>query len=142
MKFSEIDKESWDDLRPYLDTCLIPVTGLSGREQPYEVVASLERLRDIMDLVEIPFKGRVVTYPSIQYGKNEMESINEICHNVKLAGFAYVIVVSSDVVINPERVVEADLILTRQALRDVSDVEIQQKVHEKIQMLWQKNSNL
>lgn len=142
MKFSEIDKESWNDLRPYLDTCLIPVTGLTGREQPYEVVACLERLRDMMDLVEIPYKGRVVTYPSIQYRTNDTAFINEICHNVKLSGFSYVIVVSADVVIDPEEVVEADVILTRQALEDVSDVELQKQVHEKIQMLWQQNLKL
>lgn len=141
MKFSEIDKESWEDLRPYLDTCLIPVTGLTGREQPYEVVARLERLRDMMDLVEIPYKGRIVTYPSIQYGNSEMEFINEVCHNVKLSGFAYVIVVSSDVVIDPQLVDKADLILTRQALEGGSDVDIQQNVLEKIQMLWQQTSN-
>ncbi|MGO4375464.1 DUF2487 family protein, partial [Paenibacillus sp. MCAF20] len=67
MKFSEIEKEQWEELRPYLDTCLLPVTGMDGSEQPYEATEWLERLRDIMDLIEIPFKGRVVTYPACHY---------------------------------------------------------------------------
>ncbi|MNZ66967.1 hypothetical protein D3C78_852020 [compost metagenome] len=138
MKFSEVDKQSWEELRVYLDTCLIPVTGLTGTESPFEVVEALERLRDMMDLVEIPFKGRIVTYPSFQYGNEEiMQYINEVCHNVKQSGFAYAIVISADVDLSDTQLRNADLILTPSALSGFSEGENQQAVHEKIQKMWQ-----
>lgn len=59
MKFSDIREEDWARWEPWLDTCLLPLTGLNGTELPWEVTQSLEKLRDIMDLVEIPFKGRM-----------------------------------------------------------------------------------
>lgn len=139
MKFSEINKDSWEELCLYLDTCLIPVTGLNGTESPYEVVRALERLRDMMNLVEIPFKGRIVTYPSFQYGKEEIaHHINEVCHNVKRAGFAYVIVISVDVNFNAVQLDNADLILTPSAFSEFSEGGKQQFTHEKIQELWQR----
>ena len=67
MKFSDIDKEQWPELKPYLDTVLLPVTGLSGDEQPWEATRGLEKLRDLIDAVEIPFHGRVVIYPAYHY---------------------------------------------------------------------------
>ncbi|MNO76482.1 hypothetical protein D3C76_675560 [compost metagenome] len=143
LKFSELDKESWEELHLYLDTCLIPVTGLTGTEAPYEVVEALERLRDMMDLVEVPFKGRVVTYPSFQYGNEEItEFINEICHNVKRSGFKYVIVISADVDLNNTTLNNADLVLIPSALTDFSKGGKQQAVHEKIQGLWQQKNEL
>lgn len=98
MKFSEISGEQWEELSPYLDTCLLPVTGMMGTEKPYEATEWLERLRDLMDLIEIPFKGRVVTYPACHYisGSSEfMEMLNEWCASLKRAGFRYVIVVTA-----------------------------------------------
>ncbi|WJH37540.1 YpiF family protein [Paenibacillus sp. CC-CFT747] len=67
VKFSEIREEQWKDLQPYLDTCLLPITGLTGTESPWMTTEALEMLRDIMDLVENPYKGRLVTYPALHY---------------------------------------------------------------------------
>lgn len=64
MKFSDIEEQTWDELRPYLDTAVLPVTGLNGGETPWEATRELEYLRDALDLIEIPFKGRIVTYPA------------------------------------------------------------------------------
>ncbi|MNZ73297.1 hypothetical protein D3C78_917060 [compost metagenome] len=137
MKFSEIDQQSWGELQPYLDTCLVPVTGLTGLEQPYEVVIALEKLRDMMDLVEIPFKGRIVTYPSFQYGREEISDyINEICHNVKRSGFTYVIVISADVELAGERLNGADLILDSGVFTGFSEDSKGRAVHEKIEGMW------
>ncbi|PWW05530.1 uncharacterized protein DUF2487 [Paenibacillus cellulosilyticus] len=96
MKFSEIESAKWEELQPYLDTCLLPVTGMTGLESPAEATRALEDLRDIMDGIEIPFKGRVVTYPACHYtGEEEGHSIVEqLCASLKRTGFRYIIVVS------------------------------------------------
>lgn len=99
MKFSEIPKEKWEELSPYLDTCLLPVTGISTAVQPFEATEWLERLRDIMDLIEIPFKGRVVTYPAWHYIPDHellKEQLNEWCNSMKIVGFRYVILVTAN----------------------------------------------
>ena len=97
MKFSDISKEQWEELSPYLDTCLLPVTGISDPLKPYEATEWLERLRDMLDLIEIPFKGRVVTYPAWHYIQERAQLAEHIEHwsaAMKRAGFRYVIVVT------------------------------------------------
>lgn len=143
MKFSEIDHESWGELRPYLDTCLIPVTGLTGQEQPYEVTGALEKLRDMMDLIEIPFKGRVVTYPSFQYGREDMANyINEVCHNVKRSGFVYVIVVSADAELGEEHFDGADIVLSPRTTAGFTEEDKKRFVYEKVEGMWRKNHEM
>src|SRR5690606_13690715 len=133
MKFSEVDEASWEELRPYLDTCLIPVTGLTGNEQPYEVTAALERLRDVMDWIVTPFKGRVVTYPSFQYGRDDiMPQINEVCHHVKLSGFTFVIVVSADVELAADKIPNADLIVAPSEFEGMQGTEASSRVSRQI----------
>ncbi|NWL87282.1 MULTISPECIES: DUF2487 family protein [unclassified Paenibacillus] len=142
MKFSEIELSAWEELRPYLDTCLIPVTALSGTEQPYEVTGKLERLRDIMDCIEIPFKGRVVTYPAFQYGDAQItELINNVCRNTKLSGFKYAIVISADAAWTSEALADADLIVTSQAFPDYKTPEGAEQIRLAVQAIWQ-NSGL
>lgn len=97
MKFSEIEQAKWDELAPYLDTCLLPFTGLNGTEKPWEVTEALERLQDVMDEVEKPFTGRIITYPAVHY-QSEMEEaatiVERTAENVRAAGFKYVVVIS------------------------------------------------
>lgn len=98
MKFSDIEQEKWDELSPYLDTCLLPVTGMTGTESPFEATKRLEDLRDMLDLVEIPFKGRVVTYPACHYvmdGDGTGRGVSAIVMRLKEAGFAYVILATA-----------------------------------------------
>lgn len=97
MKFSDIAEEQWDELKPYLDTCLLPVTGMTGLEQPHEATTALEQLRDVMDLIEIPFKGRIVTYPAMHYIQEGSggELVSQTCRSLKEAGFRFVILVSA-----------------------------------------------
>ncbi|MCZ8520515.1 MULTISPECIES: DUF2487 family protein [Paenibacillus] len=100
MKFSEISEEQWEELRPYLDTCLLPLTGLTGNESPWMTAKLLEQLRDALDLVEIPFRGRTVTYPAQHFtaGKSaaaEGELLRQICRGVRSEGFRYVVLVTA-----------------------------------------------
>ncbi|MED4956329.1 DUF2487 family protein [Paenibacillus macerans] len=139
MKFSEVEASGWEELRPYLDTCLVPVTGLTGLERPYEVTEKLERLKSVMDWVEIPFKGRVVTYPSIQYAGDRLsQAINKVCENVKRSGFAYAIVISADLDWADEELPNADLIITpgRFSGPDPDGGSAAGRVKEKVQHLW------
>ncbi|MBQ4898449.1 DUF2487 family protein [Paenibacillus sp. Marseille-P2973] len=138
MKFSEVEPETWEELSPYLDTCLIPVTGLTGEEKPYEVTGALERLRDIMDWVELPFQGRVVTYPSFQYGREEIaEQINSVCRKVKSSGFAFAIVISENVEFTSDVLPDADLIITPGRYSPNDNRAATLEVKGQIQQMWQ-----
>jgi len=138
MKFSEIESSSWEELRPYLDTCLIPVTALTGLEQPHEVTEKLERLRDIMDRIEIPFKGRIVTYPAFQYGNTQItELINDVCRNIKLSGFKYAIVISADEAWTPNGLADANLIVTAESYPSYKTPDGAEQIRQVVQALWQ-----
>ncbi|MGO4544943.1 DUF2487 family protein [Paenibacillus sp. 2TAB23] len=99
MKFSEIEKDQWEELSPFLDTCLLPITGMTLAVKPFEATGWLERLRDVMDVIEIPFKGRVVTYPAWHYYSDRTKLAADLeswCSSVKKLGFRYVIVATAD----------------------------------------------
>ncbi|WP_309118638.1 DUF2487 family protein [Paenibacillus sp.] len=99
MKFSEIERERWAELQPYLDTALLPLSGLTGKESPHEATAALERLRDALDPIEQAYRGRVVTYPALHYAADD-ESLaalaDELCERLKRSGFRYCVVVTGE----------------------------------------------
>lgn len=99
MKFSDIEKDQWPQLRPYLDTALLPLSGLTGGEAPHEATEALERLRDALDPLENAFRGRVVTYPALHYAEND-ESLaalaDKLCERLLAAGFRYCVVVAGN----------------------------------------------
>lgn len=98
MKFSDISLTDWDELQPYLDTCLLPVTGLNGTETPPEATIALENLRDLLDLIEVPFKGRVVTYPACHYtrdGESLAEALRQWITSLRNTGFKYVVLATA-----------------------------------------------
>lgn len=137
MKFSDFEVEQWEENRKFYDTCLIPFTGLSGSESPPETVQALERLRDFMDLVEIPFKGRVVTYPAIQYGGGGyVDLINEVCRKVKSSGFQYAVVLTADVTLLDSEIIESDLVLSLPIIEASQAGKINSNIGMKIQELW------
>ncbi|CAM4218876.1 DUF2487 family protein [Paenibacillus tarimensis] len=97
MKFSEFDHTRWAELQLYFDTCVLPVTGMTGAESPAEATEKLEQLRDLLDLVEVPYKGRTVTYPALHYtgeGSRLEEAVAFAAGKMKKNGFKHVIVVS------------------------------------------------
>ncbi|MBB3127683.1 hypothetical protein FHS19_002337 [Paenibacillus rhizosphaerae] len=144
MKFSEVEEATWSELSPYFDTCLIPYTGLSGKESPMEATEALARLRDFMDLVEIPFKGRIITYPAIQYGQGEdLSLLQEVCRNVREAGFAYVIVMSADIKLTQGQIESCDLVLCRKVFNEeTGGAGIAGQIKDKIQEMWQRASKM
>ncbi len=117
VKFSDVTEKQWEEFEPYLDTCLLPITGLSGMEKPWEVTQALTKLRDVMEYIENPFKGRVITYPSVQYRLDDQElvnTMNQLCNKLKKIGFTYVIIITANPNIEQLIFKEADLLITSQ----------------------------
>jgi 23S rRNA (pseudouridine1915-N3)-methyltransferase len=138
MKFSEVQQSEWEELKPYLDTCLLPLTGLTGEESPWQVTEVLEQLRDLMDLVEIPFKGRVVTYPALQYKVDDEKmivTVNELCLKLKLDTFKYVILITVDEALAAQEFLASDLFIS---VKDLSEsiIDIRAIIVSKMQSLW------
>ncbi|WP_379129249.1 DUF2487 family protein [Paenibacillus sp. sgz500958] len=139
MKFSDFDAAAWEENKHFYDTCLLPYTGLTGTESPPEAVGALERLRDFMEIFENLFRGRVVSYPVVQYaGGNSLEQINELCRIVKSTYFRYVVVVSADIVISEDEIPLSDVIFSRSLLESMTPFQTKKFINEKIQELWQK----
>ncbi|GAA3405122.1 DUF2487 family protein [Paenibacillus hodogayensis] len=144
MKFSDIERADWEGLKPYLDTCLLPVTGLTGFEQPWEATQELEYLRDIMDCIEGPYKGRIVTYPAFHYveGPGAAFMVNSVCQKLKGAGFRYVILITGQPAVEGAPYPDADLMLCPEA----ADGEVMQadafrtKAAEEIGAMWRKGA--
>ncbi|MEB3101283.1 DUF2487 family protein [Ferviditalea candida] len=131
MKFSEITQTKWQEWKPYMDTCLLPLTGLTGGEQPWEVTRTLEELRDVMDRIEIPYKGRIVTYPTVQYqleGQAFEAFVNQLCANMISAGFAHVVLVTGNALIREMNFEQADLLI---------GPEDEPRISEMIQTMWE-----
>lgn len=96
VKFSEIEKDSWEELKPYLDTVLLPLSGLTGGEAPHEATEALERLRDALDPLETAYRGRVVTYPALHYAEDADALAllaDKLCERLRASGFAHCVVV-------------------------------------------------
>lgn len=111
MKFSELTAEDWAELAPYLDTALLPVTGLHGGETPYEATARVGAAGDWLAPLEAAFRGRTVTYPACHYiGPGEEAALNALCGALRQTGFRHVVVVSGISGWNAELLSEADLL--------------------------------
>lgn len=139
MKFSEIKQEGWGELKPYLDTCILPVTGLTGLEEPWEATMALESLRDVLDLLEIPYKGRMVTYPAAHFYYEDhkfVDNISKICTNLKQVGFKYVIIVTIHETIELLQYHAVDLVIGPRWLQESSDKPIRVLITERVQQLW------
>jgi 23S rRNA (pseudouridine1915-N3)-methyltransferase len=135
MKFSEIEKAQWDELQPYLDTCLLPITGLTGMEAPWKATEILENLRDIMRYLEVPYKGRIVTYPAIHYSQEPEQLcpyVNQLCDNLKKGGFTFVIIITLDAVVGSLTFDQADLLIHSRHLIDNG-----KSIPSVVEKLWQ-----
>ncbi|SET51937.1 DUF2487 family protein [Paenibacillus sp. NFR01] len=139
MKFSEFDGKKWEENGAYYDTCLIPYTGLSGAETPVQAAEALERLRDFLELAEVPFQGRLVTYPAIQYAEpGNWGYVNGICSKVKSSNFKFVIVMSADAELSVTDLYESDLTLSLRGFPGITQQEISRRIGAEIERMWQK----
>ncbi|MBB3069675.1 hypothetical protein FHS14_002670 [Paenibacillus baekrokdamisoli] len=136
MKFSDLSAEQWAELQPYLDTAILPLTGLSGSEMPHEATAVLENLRDVLDLIEGPFKGRVVVYPACHYvkwddGANEQLAV--LCSSLKQVGFRYVIIAAAFQAPDQDKPISADMVI---GLENGDVLPSAPAVSEAVRTLW------
>ncbi|RKN72454.1 DUF2487 family protein [Paenibacillus ginsengarvi] len=142
MKFSDIAKSDWEGLSPYLDTCLLPVTGLTGFEQPWEATQELEFLRDVMDCIEVPYKGRIVTYPAFHYTDSPegASAVNTVCQRLKSGSFRYVILISANSSVMTADYPDADLLLCPESAE--GDTEsgdaFRVRIASEVRSIWQK----
>lgn len=139
MKFNDIAAQEWTELKPYLDTCLLPVTGLTGYEDPMQVTTALEHLRDVMEVIEIPYKGRVVTYPALHYiaGTGSSEQLDGIVHQLKKSGFRYIIVLTLYAEAINWKSDETDLLIVVDKEQWVQQSEaIKSGIFKQVQQLW------
>lgn len=134
MKFSEFDGRRWGELQPYFDTCILPVTGLTGGETPDEATAALERLRDLLELVELPYKGRTVTYPAMHYTAEGAGMIARTIARLRETGFKHVMVMSLEAPDEAERA-GADLWVHSEADGSLPDAAV---VSEAVQRMWRR----
>ncbi|NGM81466.1 DUF2487 family protein [Paenibacillus sp. 7124] len=142
MKFSDFDKGSWEENGKFYDTCLIPFSGLTGKESPPQTAEWLERLRDSIDLVERPFKGRIVVYPAVQYdGIGKIDIINEICHNIKSNNFRFAIVLDGVGSLTRDIIFESDLIIAVKDFFGDNKDKGMALFMQKIQQMWEGNMN-
>lgn len=139
MKFSDIEQQGWDELKPYLDTCVLPVTGLSGAEQPWEATRALERLRDALDGLEIPYRGRIVTYPAMHYVTDGQGAavLASVCARLKEAGFRFVVVISIHPEIGELNLAEADVVAVMDPNASSEQVkDFHRDVSRRVEALW------
>lgn len=141
MKFSDVESTTWEELRPYVDTCLLPVTGITGIEQPWEATRALEALRDALDCFEIPYKGRVLTYPAFHYieEKEGMALLANVCQRLKQS-FPFVIIISAeanglDSLSLDKEFADLVFVLTPEQL-STSMAEVRENIAVRLQSLW------
>ncbi|NDI34373.1 DUF2487 family protein [Chengkuizengella sediminis] len=143
MKFSEIEKNIWEEHQEYLDTCVLPYTGLTGDENPMETTKALEDLRDILEWIEIPFKGRVVTYPAVHFsleGQYLESYFKTICLNLKKQGFKYIILISHRSEIHNLNLQDFGLLLTPSE-NEEENANLKEEISNKVQALWNNNND-
>ncbi|BBI33221.1 DUF2487 family protein [Cohnella abietis] len=135
MKFSEIDADSWPELQLYLDTCLIPLSGLTGEESPWEATDKLARVGGWLAPLEQAFRGRTVTMPAFHYdgeGVEHAERLNQLISRWRNNGFRYVIVISGQP-LDWSGHLNADLIIQP---NDAEDEPNDQAISKQIAELW------
>lgn len=124
MKFSELGENDWAELAPYLDTALLPVTGLLGEETPPEAAALVGAVGDWLAPIESAFRGRTVTYPANHYiGPGDEQALNALCARVRSGGFRHIVVISGRFGWDEGQLPEADLLAAPRTESDAPDTE-------------------
>ncbi|WP_027093629.1 DUF2487 family protein [Cohnella thermotolerans] len=140
MKFSELDTDRWADLQPYLDTCLLPVSGLNGRETPAEATDKIAAAGDWLAPIETAFRGRTVTLPAYHYYDPEDEAetrrLERYCAKVKSVGFRYLVIVSGERLLTAESLPFADLIVGPGSAEALPDTEA---IRQAVTSMWKNN---
>ncbi len=139
MKFSELDHNGWAELQLYLDTCLLPVTGLTGLESPPEATDKAAKAGEWLSPLESAFRGRTVTLPAYHYydaeDEEERRKLERYCERVKSTGFRYLAIVSGESGWNGADYPSADLIVAPANEGEAPDPEA---IRAAVTSLWKK----
>jgi hypothetical protein len=146
MKFSDIEESRWEELKPYLDTCLLPVTVLLGNETPWQTTKALEELRDLMDAIENPYRGRIVAYPAYHYVSDDQYSLSQvkhICRQLRAVGFRYIIIAYRELI--PQPIVndpnpDHNEVFSYRDYDGLSLEDMKSNIRERIIQMWGRNS--
>jgi 23S rRNA (pseudouridine1915-N3)-methyltransferase len=139
MKFNELTSESWPELQLYLDTCLIPVSGLTGAETPWEATDKVARTGQWLAPLEQAFHGRTVTMPAFHYNNGsseDTERLNRVCLQLRKSGFRYVIAIGGQP-LGLSGKIKADLIVQPTTEEDELDVG---QIRKWVTELWKQSS--
>jgi 23S rRNA (pseudouridine1915-N3)-methyltransferase len=139
MKFSEINADSWPELQNYLDTCLIPVSGLTGAESPWETTDKVALTGQWLAPLEQEFKGRTVTMPAFHYDTGSLEDrerLNRLAKQWRTNGFRYIVAICGQPMELSWKL-EVDLIIGPTNNDEVTDVE---KIRKSVTDLWRQPS--
>jgi 23S rRNA (pseudouridine1915-N3)-methyltransferase len=139
MKFSELTSESWPDLQLYFDTCIIPVSGLTGAESPWEATDKVARTGQWLEPLEHTFHGRTVTMPAFHYyngSSDDTEKLNGLCIQLRKSGFRYVIAICGQPLGLSEEV-NADLVVQPASGIDEPD---RSQIRKSVTELWKQLS--
>jgi 23S rRNA (pseudouridine1915-N3)-methyltransferase len=139
MKFSDIDELSWPELQIYLDTCLIPVSGLTGEETPWEATEKVALTGQWLAPIEEAFRGRTVTMPAFHYDCYSLEGQNQLdrlCKHLRANGFRYIVAVCGQPLALSAQL-SADLIFQPSIKDEDPDPELMRK---SVTELWRQSS--
>ena len=97
-EFSEITPDKWDELKPFLDTALLPVTGLDGSESPatllrnnWNVCVICLTCSSVLSAVEPSHIRRFILFMT---SKRRVLELAQVAGNLKQAGFRHVVIVT------------------------------------------------
>jgi 23S rRNA (pseudouridine1915-N3)-methyltransferase len=133
MKFSELNETQWVELAPYLDTCILPISGVDGTETPTEMVNKLSTLQKLIDEIEKDFRGRIVIFPAFHYSNEGYAAqLINLISNIKNNHFAKVVCISSE--LESEKLVEfgADIVFS------IKSTELEKlEIKKTLPLLWE-----
>jgi 23S rRNA (pseudouridine1915-N3)-methyltransferase len=135
MYYDQITAEQWTSLKPYLDTCLLPVASLKGSDDFWEMKERLNGLSLGKKWVEQMYSGRIVIYPDICYSDVHMNGsyVNEWIQALKEKGFRYIVLLDHADGFQ----FEADAILSIAKDGEPLSDEIKNKMQQTILNMWE-----
>lgn len=137
LRFSDVDQKTWSQWQPFVDTAVVPLTGLDGTETPWEMRQRLEILRDLLDITEQPFKGRVLVLPAVQYAFSEYQ-LKSMAKNLRHQGYHFIITVAAwrrpaSPNYDDKKYIDFEIFYNQ----DTSEHEQQQVIRLGIERIWQ-----
>jgi 23S rRNA (pseudouridine1915-N3)-methyltransferase len=143
MKFSEVDANGWPELKNYYDTCLIPISGLTGEETPWEATNRVARTGEWLSPIEQNFNGRTVTMPAFHYctwGSEDILRLERLIAQLRNNGFRYVILVcGTKESFSEAGIIGADLLIKPTVDNEHPDTQL---LRQQIADLWKQPSVL